>query len=258
MLEDRNFDPLVEKFEQRIYGTLKGQLRLELLREDLAILRDGPALDVWDAGCGLGQMALWFAEAGHRLTCCDISGRMLERAQTAFNDAGVEARFHHCAAQTLAGQLPQQDLVLFHAVIEWLAQPLETLEQVAGRVRPGGYLSLLFFNHHALVYRNVLQGGWRLRYVLEEKWLGKGKKLTPPHPQKPETLIDWLQARGFTLRTHTGIRVFHDYLDEDTLSRTDLDELIALERKYCRAPTFRNMGRYIHLLAQKGDASCSS
>lgn len=250
-LTDRNFDPLVEKFEQRIYGTLKGQLRLELLQADLAALRNGPPLDVWDAGCGLGQMALWFAQAGHRLTCCDISARMLARAQAAFNDAGVEACFHHCSAQALAEQLPQQDLVLFHAVIEWLAQPLETLEQVAGRVKPGGHLSLLFFNHHALVYRNVLRGTWRLRYVLEEKWLGKGKKLTPPHPQKPEVLINWLQDHGFTIQVHTGIRVFHDYIDEETLSQTDLNELIAVERKYCRAPTFRNMGRYIHLLAQR-------
>ena len=216
-LTDRNFDPLVEKFEQRIYGTLKGQLRLERLQEDLNALRNGPTLDVWDAGCGLGQMALWFAEAGHRLTCCDISGRMLERAQAAFDDAGLKATFYHCPAQEMAEQLPVQDLVLFHAVIEWLAQPLETLAQVAGRVKPGGHLSLLFFNHHALVYRNVLRGTWRLRYVLEEKWLGRGKKLTPPHPQKPEILVAWLENHGFTIEAHTGIRVFHDYLDEAVL-----------------------------------------
>lgn len=250
-LSDRNFDPLVEKFERRIYGTLKGRLRLELVQADLAALRQGPVLDVWDAGCGLGQMALWFAQAGHRLTCCDISARMLARAQAAFAEAQMTAQFHHCSAQALAGQLPQQDLVLFHAVIEWLAQPLETLAQVAERVKPGGHLSLLFFNHHALVYRNVLRGSWRLRYVLEEKWWGKGKKLTPPHPQKPEVLVSWLEDHGFTIGAHTGIRVFHDYIDEETLSQTDLNELMAVERKYCRAPTFRNMGRYIHLLAQR-------
>ncbi len=250
-LTDRNFDPLVEKFEQRIYGTLKGQLRLALLQEDLATLRNGPTLNVWDAGCGLGQMALWFAEAGHRLTCCDISGRMLERAQAAFDEARLQATFHHGPAQEMAERLPPQDLVLFHAVIEWLARPLETLAQVADRVKPGGHLSLLFFNHHALVYRNVLRGSWRLRYVLEEKWLGKGKKLTPPHPQKPEALIAWLENHGFTIEAHTGIRVFHDYPDETVPAATGLNELIAVERKYCREPTFRNMGRYIHLLAKR-------
>ncbi len=251
MLQDRNFDKLIDKFEQRIYGTVKGQLRLQLLQEDLTALRDGEPLNIWDAGCGLGQMAAWFAEAGHRLICCDISGKMLARAQQLFDEKALEARFHHSPAQQLAEQLPQQDLILFHAVIEWLAEPLATLEQVADRVKPGGHLSLLFFNHHALIYRNVLRGTWRLRYVLEEKWFGQGKKLTPPHPQKPEVLIGWLERHGFKITHHTGIRVFHDYLEENTLAQTDLKELIEVERKYCRAPTFRNMGRYVHLLARK-------
>jgi len=251
MLEDRNFDNLVERFERRIYGTFKGQLRLALLQEDLGPLRDGPPLDVWDAGCGLGQMTCWFAEAGHRLTACDISEKMLQRAQAAAREKGLAIDFHHAPAQALAPRLPPQDLVLFHAVIEWLAQPLETLATVTDRVKPGGHLSLLFFNHHALVYRNALLGGWRLRYILEEKWLGKGRKLTPPHPQKPEALRRWLIERGFDIIIQTGIRVFHDYMSEAALAESDLDELRALERKYCRAPTFRDMGRYIHLLARR-------
>lgn len=234
MLQDRNFDKLIDKFEKRIYGTVKGQLRLALLQEDLAVLHQQPLMRVWDAGCGLGQMAAWFAEAGHQLTCCDISGKMLTRAQTLFVEKGLHADFHHCPAQQLASQLSPQDLVLFHAVIEWLASPLETLKTVASRVKPGGHLSLLFFNHHALIYRNVLRGTWRLRYVLEEKWFGQGKKLTPPHPQKPEVLMEWLNAHGFQVKRHTGICVFHDYMDESTLAQTDLDELIEVERKYCR------------------------
>ncbi|WP_294949455.1 methyltransferase domain-containing protein [Sulfurivirga sp.] len=250
-LTDRNFDPLVEKFEQRIYGSFKGQLRLALLKEDLAPLRDGPPLTVWDAGCGLGQMSVWFAEAGHTLTACDISEKMLERTRAELDARGLRATLRHCPAQQLAAELPQQDLVLFHAVIEWLAHPLETLAQVADRVRPGGHLSLLFYNHHSLVYRNLLRGGWRLRYVLEEKWLGRGRKLTPPHPQKPEILRGWLKEHGFEPVTQTGIRVFHDYMPEEARAATDLAELEQVERKYCREPVFRDMGTYIHLLAKR-------
>ncbi|SIO17832.1 S-adenosylmethionine-dependent methyltransferase [Sulfurivirga caldicuralii] len=251
MLEDRNFDNLVDKFERRIYGTFKGQLRLELLQQDLGALRNCPPLHVWDAGCGLGQMACWFAEAGHEVIGCDISQRMLERAQQSAQERDLPITFHHAPAQAIAPKLPPQDLVLFHAVIEWLAQPLETLQTVADKVKPGGHLSLLFFNHHALIYRNALRGTWRLRYILDEKWLGKGKKLTPPHPQKPEALCDWLAAHGFEIIAHTGIRVFHDYMDESVLVQTDLNELREVELKYCREPTFRNMGRYIHLLARR-------
>ncbi len=252
-LADRNFDKMVTKFANRIYGTFKGQLRLELLQEDLGALRDGAPMDVWDAGCGFGQMALWFGEQGHRITGCDISEKMLAEAQDRFAKAEIEATLIQAPAQEVAATLPPQDLVLFHAVIEWLAKPIETLEIVADRVRPSGHLSLLFFNHHGLIYRNALRGSWRLKYLLEEAWYGKGKNLTPPHPQKPEELIAWLQKHGFEIIAHTGIRVFHDYMEDEARNGSDMEELRLLERKYCREETFRDMGRYVHLLAKKRD-----
>ncbi|RRS30882.1 MAG: SmtA protein [Epsilonproteobacteria bacterium (ex Lamellibrachia satsuma)] len=242
---------MVEKFEQRIYGTVKGEWRLKLLQEDLHSLYEGKQLDIWDAGCGFGQMALWFAEKGHNLICCDISYKMLAKAKEHFAKAGCEAAFHQAPAQNIAARLPQQDLVLFHAVIEWLAKPLDTLEVISERVKPGGHLSLLFFNHHSLIYRNILRGGWRLQTILSKAWYGKGKKLTPPYPQKPEELIRWLKNNGYTIKAHTGIRVFHDYMDKSALEISDTDELMALEYQYCREETFRNMGRYVHILAQK-------
>ncbi len=251
MTQDRNFDTLAAAFEKRIYGSAKGALRLQLLHEDLGALRGGAKLDIFDAGCGMGQMALWFAEAGHRVTGCDISGKMLAKAKARLTDFSGTVTLHHAPAQQIAPELPPQDLVLMHAVLEWLADPPGTLETVAGRVKPGGWLSLLFFNHHGFVYRNALHGTWRLDYLLDEAWIGKGKKLTPPHPQKPEELIRWLQNNGYTIHCHTGIRVFYDHIGEEVLQQSDLDKLLRLERKYCREETFRNMGRYIHILARK-------
>jgi S-adenosylmethionine-dependent methyltransferase len=37
----------------------------------------------------------------------------------------------------------------------------------------------------------------------------------------------------------------------DALEETQTEELLEMEYRYCRKPTFRNMGRYIHILAQK-------
>ncbi len=255
MLQDRNFDTMADAFESRIYGTFKGQLRLELLQEDLADLRDGAPMNVWDAGCGSGRMALWFAQGGHRLTGCDISQKMITMAQKRFAEVGTPVSLYHKRAQEVAAMLPPQDVILFHAVIEWLADPIGTLEKIAEKVRPGGHLSLMFFNHHALIYRNAMRGSWRLKYLLDSAWLGKGKKLTPPYPQQPEVLADWLKNAGFVIRAHTGIRVFHDYLHDTARAETDMEALHTLERRYCREETFRNMGRYVHYLAQK-QGSC--
>ncbi|MBN2647499.1 MAG: methyltransferase domain-containing protein [Thiotrichales bacterium] len=250
-MQDRNFDNLVDKFEKKVYDTVKGEWRLKLLQEDLAPLRAQAPLQIWDAGCGFAQISQWFAEAGHQLTLCDLSAKMLARAQQQFTESKVSANFIHGSAQSVAQQLPQQDLVLFHAVLEWLVEPQATLNTVAQRVKPGGTLSLLFYNRHALVIRNALRGGWRLPYLLEDAYLGKGKKLTPPNPQIPEEVCAWLTDWGFEIEVHTGIRVFHDYMTQEAQAQSDLPALMALEYRYCREPTYRNMARYIHLRAKR-------
>lgn len=251
-LKDRNFDTFVDKFEHKVYGTAKGDWRLKLLKEDLAMFhRADEPLTIWDAGCGFAQIGEWLARQGHRLTLCDLSEQMLDRARQRFLDAGLFAEFHHEAAQTLAGKLPRFDLVLFHAVLEWLGDPLPALQTVADRVKPGGHLSLLFYNRNAMVYTNALKGGWRWKNLLDDSYLGKGKKLTPPNPQFPHEIIEYLRQLGFTIEIQTGIRVFHDYLDKETLERGDQAELFELEYRYCRMPTYRDMGRYVHILARR-------
>jgi S-adenosylmethionine-dependent methyltransferase len=250
--EDKNFDKLVERFENKVYATAKGDWRLKLLKEDLEpFYRYPEPLAVWDAGCGFAQISAELAEKGHRLTLCDLSEKMLTRAEQLFRNQGLEAEFHHRAAQALAPELPQFDLVLCHALLEWLAEPIPTLQIIAERVAADGYLSLLFYNRNAMVYTNALKGGWRLRHLLNDSYLGKGDKLTPPNPQYPHKILELLESWGFEIMAHTGIRVFHDYLDKQALRNSDPAELFELEYRYCRMPAFRDMGRYIHLVAQR-------
>ena len=250
--QDRNFDDLVERFENRVYDTGKGNWRLRLLMQDLDGISDNKScLSVWDAGCGFAQISQWLAEKGHSLTVCDLSEKMLARAKAGFSSSGLSADFHHASIQQLAPLLPDFDLVLFHAVIEWLADPLAGLAIVMNKVKPGGYLSLLFYNRNAMVYSNVLKGQWRLKPILEDTYLGKGNRLTPPNPQYPHEIEQHLMDHGFEIQAHTGIRVFHDYINNETMDMTDTGELFALEERYCRMPVYRDMGRYVHLLARK-------
>ena len=250
--DDRNFDDLIERFEKRVYETGKGDWRLKLVRQDLEFLPlSEKKLSVWDAGCGFGQVSRWLAGQGHHLLLSDLSEKMLDRARRDFSGAGLEAAYKHASVQQLAPQLPQFDLVLFHAVIEWMANPLEGLAIVMQKVKQGGYLSLLFYNRNAMVYTNVLKGQWRLKHILDDSYLGKGNKLTPPNPQYPHEIEEYLLGQGFEILAHTGIRVFHDYLSKQVMGNTDSDELFALEQRYCRMPVYRDMGRYVHLLARK-------
>lgn len=219
MKHDKNFDTLIDRFERKVYATDKGQWRLKLLKEDLQNLYQQAPLKVWDVGCGFAQISQWLAGQGHQLTLCDISKKMLARAQAGFEQAGLEAEFHHQSAQILASQLDEFDLVLFHAVLEWLADPLHTLKTIAGKVKSGGHLSLLFYNRNAMIYSNALKGGWRIPNLLNDSYLGKGHRLTPPNPQYPHEVLNCLTHKGFEVIQHTAIRVFHDYLNPDALAR---------------------------------------
>ena len=249
--QDRNFDDLFDRFEDRIYDTVKGDWRLKLLQQDLQRFQSGQPCTVWDAGCGQGQISLWLAQHGHDVTLCDLSSRMLDKAQESFAEAGLPATFYHESAQSLATQLGDYDLVLCHAVIEWLADPISSISLIAERVKPGGYLSLLFYNRNAMVYKNVLRGGWRLKPIIQDSYLGKGNKLSPPNPQFPHELVPRIEQHGFSVETHTGIRVFNDYLSPEVRDISDAAELFELEQRYCRLPTFRDMGRYVHVLFKR-------
>lgn len=252
--QDRNFDKLVNKFEQKVYDTVKGEWRLKLLKEDLQSFSETTTpISIWDAGCGLAQISSWLAKSGHQMTLCDLSHQMLIRAKQRFAEHNLSATFIEGPAQEVATQLNSFDLVLFHAVLEWLAQPQQTLKAVADKVKPGGHLSLLFYNRNSVVFRNALKGAWRLDMLLTDEYMGKGKKLTPPNPQIPEEVCQWLNDWGFEIEIHTGIRVFNDYMSPEAQKQSDMNQLLELEYRYCREPTYRNMARYIHVLAKKTD-----
>lgn len=64
-------------------------------------------------------------------------------------------------------------------------------------------------------------------------------------------MAGWLAEHGYEIKVQTGIRVFHDYMNKTALEDTDVDELLQVEYHYCREPVYRDMGRYIHILAKK-------
>ena len=250
-MQDRNFDDLCERFRKRIYRDPKGEIRLRLLQQHLQEIL-GEAQAPWrilDAGCGLGQMALWLARQGHEVVLCDLSSRMLAQARAGFEAEGLaaRARFHHRPLQALsAEQLGRFDLILCHAVLEWLAEPRAALPHLAGLLAPEGRLSLMFYNRHAIVWRNVLLGNFRK--VMSGRFAGAPGGLTPINPLDPQEVETWLVDSGLLLEARAGIRVFYDYLGRDLQARRSLDDVLALERRhYTREPYWR-LGRYVHFL----------
>ncbi|MGE9550571.1 tRNA uridine 5-oxyacetic acid(34) methyltransferase CmoM [Erwinia amylovora] len=254
-MQDRNFDDIAEKFSQNIYGTTKGRIRQAIvwqeLDEILATLPDRP-LQVLDAGGGEGQTGCGLAAKGHQVLLCDLSEEMLQRARLYAEEKGVSdnMQFKQISAQQVGQHLDKPaDLVLFHAVLEWVAEPETVLAALYDALAPGGVLSLMFYNLNGLMMQTLVLGNFG--YMQADLRKRKRKTLSPDYPREPEQVYRWLQEAGFTVETKTGIRVFHDYLRDKHKQTERFEEILALEKRFCRQEPFLSLGRYIHVTARK-------
>jgi S-adenosylmethionine-dependent methyltransferase len=259
MSSDENFDNKAEWFQRRIYGGLKGRLRLDALWDDMLGHIPGinssaadcaTTLSVWDAGGGLGQMSMKLAGQGHKVVLSDISAGMLALAEQEIKGSGLQSiEIRQSAIQSEAAKGHSYDLIVCHAVLEWVADPRATLEALLLCLQPGAYLSLAVYNVNAAILLNVLKGNFNK--ALSEDHAGHPGSLTPPSPLDPHEVKGWLQQAGLNVSFRAGVRVAFDYLAKDIkASRSDAD-LMAVESFLREQEAFWALGRYVHFIAVK-------
>ena len=192
------------------------------------------------------------------------------------------------------------DLVLFHAVIEWAADPFASLNALEKLLRPpntscghqGGHLSCLYYNKPALVWRHLMNGSFdradnptgvlnTSNDFREANSSGKvkasrkkrrgggrvGAYLTPERPQDTPTVLSWLgrkpeyklvdgphadQHLEMEILAHSGIRAVHDHMYDGARKKLQSYEaLLSAELKWGRLSPYRDLARYVHVLARK-------
>ena len=265
MTEDRNFDDIAHKFAKNIYGSDKGDIRQVILWQDFSHILASLAsqitpLRILDAGGGMAQMSQKLAKLGHGVTLCDLSSEMLRLARVEIEKNGLLEQYCllHCPVQEVGQHLSQPvDLVLFHAVMEWLAEPKIALQTLLNLVRPEGIASIMFYNYHGLVYKNVVCGN--IPHVLEGMPHRKRFKLQPQQGLKPEEVYEWIESAGFEICGKSGIRCFSDYIGNmSNMGEYTYDDLLELEQTFCRVEPYLSLGRYIHVWAKRLPSSVES
>ena len=247
-MSDRHFDQLATRFAEKIYGGAKGAIRLAVLQADLKESLPDRPLRVLDIGAGLGHMSLWLAEHGHDVTLAEPAAPMLEGARQRFADAGQTANFIQAPWQALPDILTERyDLVICHAVLEWLDEPFTILPVLHQLTKPEGWLSLAFYNRDALIYRNLLKG--HFRKMRKNTLAGEKQSLTPQEPLDPRELAAQL-GNLWRVETQSGIRVFHDYMPVEFQAKADLADLLEMELAHRRHPAFAGLGRYLHWMCR--------
>lgn len=256
MKTDRNFDDLAPKFRRKVYGGLKGKIRLAVLEKDLGefyppAMKKACArpLNILDAGGGHGPFSLGLARLGHRITICDISRKMLDIAEENFFALGLEHRLkicHNPVQKLNAENHDPFDLILCHGVLGWVADPQGLIRHLMSLLPAGGCLSLSFYNLTGMIYKNLLRTNYKK--ILNKTYTGYPGSLTPTWPRESAQVLAWLGEHTFEIRCHSGIRVFHDYILNLEDQNRAPDTVMALELEFSRKLPYRDLGRYQHIL----------
>lgn len=250
-IPDRNFDDIAKRFTRTIYDTMKGRIRLAALQQDFQDFHLPMAgQSVIDIGGGQGQFSLWLAKQGSTITLCDLSQEMLSMAKAYFAQEQLTLTTHCLPLQRIPATLPEQyDIVLNHAVLEWLEQPLEALPILASKVKPQGWLSLMFYNEYGHVWRHLMNGVLDTPMQSTEKLRKKGN--APQHPLRPEQIEKELTQLGFEIVRWRGVRNVYEHMPQKMRERHSEAELINIDLQYGLLEPYRRLSRYIHFLARK-------
>ena len=251
-----SFDGIADEFESDIYGSTKGAVRLAVLwsalNEDVPELASQP-IRILDAGGGSGHMAVRLACMGHSLVLCDVSEEMLAKAATRAAEAGVTdgIDIRHLSIQGYANLADEKfDLVLCHAVLEWLDDPRSAVRDLARLVKQGGHLSLMFYNRFASLLKRALAGDFETAFKeyeggpIRRGW-GQGATALDN-----EVVVSWLEEQGLEVSARAGIRIFHDHVVDKLGGPQKLTQLIELEKAVCRSEPFASLGQHTHLTSR--------
>ena len=260
---DRSFDTIADHFEKKVYGGLKGEIRLAVLRRDIFEYSTqmsealGRSLRILDVGAGLAQIAIELATQGHSVVINDISANMLDKAKASAEqiDQALDIKWYVCPYQALEETLGKEendkfDLILSHALLEWLAEPAAVMDFFDQYLTDDGALSLCFYNPASFDYRNLIMGNFNLLDNTDYKADNK-KSLTPNYPVAKEEVESWLKAHDYQTVRSSGLRVFHDYAPLKRGGHNDPDAVIRMELRYSQLEPYKWLGRYLHILAAK-------
>ncbi len=246
-------------------GRLRSDLAFANLQEFLPLPRTKLSLRALDLGCGTGAAAVRLARLGVNVTLLDSSPAMLDIAERAAREAGVDEKIElrQGDAAEVANLFPvgSFDIILCHNLLEHVDDPNAVLSAAAQVLRsdsPGiGILSVLVRSRTGEVLKAGIQAGdlkaaeCNLTSVwgYESLYDGRVRLFT----------LDGLKitAREASLAVvaERGVRVISDYLPPRVSRLDEFERIFDLERKLGTRPEFAAVARYIQIIAHHSCAS---
>jgi S-adenosylmethionine-dependent methyltransferase len=241
-------------------GSMRKELTLLALKRCLNE-QGGEIKKVLDAGCGLADTAELWLGMNCDLFLCDYASAMLDAARESLNDrfSGKKDLMHfvEAPAQKLEELFEPGffDLVLCHTMLEYVDDARNTVNSLANLLRAGGILSCMVVNCHSESIRTAIlkQDPAGAASDFGQKVFSAGlfnniRKRTFSFGDIEEIIT----GAGLRSTGEFGIRIFSDFYAAEKLKDQDFyGKALELERLAMDKDPYRQVGRYIHVLAKK-------
>lgn len=217
----------------------------------------GRELDVVDLGGGTGGFAVPIAGFGHRVTVVDPSPDALAALQRRAAEAGVAERVLAVQgdAADLAGIIApgSADLVLCHGVLEVVDDPQGAALAAFGRLRPGGFLSLLVAQRLGAVLARALSGRFaEAQRVLADPDGRAGDTDLLPRRFDQASVLELFASAAPRVREVHGVRLVTDLLPGALVDADPgaAEALLDLERAAAADPRLAALAAHLHVVLQ--------
>lgn len=252
-------------------GNLRNVVRQELVRRQLLTALPAPGGRVLDVGAGQGTQAIALARLGLVVDALEPDERMRDACGDALGgeQADVAARVSIVAGELAdLASLPAleagYDLVLCHGVLMYLGSPEPAMSSLAGKVAPGGALSLVARNAQAMAWRPALRADWAGALAMlselesarreDRDAVYRNEIGVEARADDVEAVSALLASCGLTEQEWFGVRVATDGVPVDTpvpADRRELAMLLDAEEALGRTDPYRRLGTLFHLIARR-------
>jgi SAM-dependent methyltransferase len=253
---------LANLFVDEAYASVKGYVRTYVLHRQLLEHLPKPPAKLLDVGGGAGNQSFPLAQVGYDVTILDPSSAMLDKARQRLDLLPTEAQqrltllqgngenaYEAVAGQRFAG-------VLCHGVLGYLDNPEPLIAELCRCAEPGGIVSIMTGNAHAMAIQPALERRWADALASFDVRTGIGVLGVRGRADTVEEVSDAIAHHGVDPVRWYGTWLFVDWLEFggttlDPTNTKEIEAIAAVELEASRRDPYRQVSRAFHLIGRK-------
>ena len=247
-----NYDPKYQDEFASIQGKFFAPLYLERIRPYLERQAQGRPLNILDAGCQVGRLAIPLAQAGHRVTAVDPSRFAVRVGERYAKRQQLQLTWIVSDIAGLAARVPAEtfDVVLCAEVLYLNRDHDDLFRALLQLLKPGGLTVISHRTKHHYLFEAIGHKDYAAaRYVLEHsEGAFRGDQFYKWHTLEELTAL-YAQLRLEVLGAHP-IGAFNWFVALDALAHEERAQLLNLERLADRAGA-PDCARYVLMIGRK-------